>query len=166
MSRSRSRPPADCESDRALSFHRSEWRIQRIGWVLGALFLAFAVGGLFGNGPLSRAHESNAAGRVDYERYTRYGLSTDLVVKPAASAHGVNRVAISRDYLEALRVEHITPEPTAVRMTGASIVYEFASAAPGASISFQIHPQRLWCHRATVIIDGGAPLQISQFTYP
>jgi hypothetical protein len=166
MSRSRSQPPDDCESEPALAFHRKEWRIQRIGWVLGALFLAFAVGGLFGNGPLSRAHQSNESGRVDYERYTRYGLSTDLVVTPVTSAHGVNRVAISRDYLEALRVEHITPEPAAVRMSGASIVYEFASGAPGASISFHIHPQRLWRHRATVIIDGGAPLQISQLTYP
>ena len=166
MSRSRSRPPADCESDRALSFHRSEWRIQRIGWVLGALFIAFAVGGLFGNGPLSRAHESNGAGRVDYERYTRYGLSTDLVVKPAARAGGVNSVAISADYLKAFLVERVTPEPAAVRITGASIVYEFASAAPGASISFHVHPQRLWHHSATLIIDGGAPLSIWQFTYP
>ena len=166
MSRSRSRPPDDCESDRALNFHRSEWRIQRIGWVLVALFLVLAVGGQFGNGPLSRAHAGNETGRVDYEQYTRYGLSTDLIVTPAASAHGVNRVAISQDYLEALRVEHITPEPTAVRMTGASIVYEFASAAPGASISFHLHPQRLWRHSATVIIDGGAPLHLSQFTYP
>ena len=161
---SRSRALVDLESN--LTFYKNEWRIQRIGWVLGALFLAFAVGGLFGNGPLSRAHQSNEAGRVDYERYTRYGLSTDLVVTPVASANGVNRVAISRDYLEALRVEHITPEPTAVRMTGASIVYEFASGAPGASISFHVHPQRLWRHRATVIIDGGAPLHISQLTYP
>jgi len=166
MSRSRSRPPADCESDRALSFHRSEWRIQRIGWVLGALFLALAVGGQFGNGPLSRAHESNGAGRVDYERYTRYGLSTDLVVTPVASTHGVNRVAISADYLEAFLIERITPEPAAVRMTGASIVYEFASAAPGAAISFHVHPQRLWRHPATVTIDAGAPLSIWQFTYP
>jgi hypothetical protein len=166
MSRSRSGPPDDCESDLALNFHRREWRIQRIGWVLIALFLVLAVGGLFGNGPLSRAHTDDGAGRIDYERFTRYGSSTDLVVTPVASAHGVNRVAISGDYLEAFRIERITPEPAAVRMTGASIVYEFASAAPGASISFHIRPQRLWRHSATVTIDGGTPLHVSQLTYP
>ena len=166
MSRSRSGPPEDCESDSALNFHHSEWRIQRIGWVLVALFLVLAVAGLFGNGPLSRAYTEDGAGRIDYERFTRYGLSTDLVVTPAASAHGVNRVSISGDYLEAFRVERITPEPAAVRMTGTQIVYEFASAAPGASISFHIRPQRLWHHSATVTIDAGAPLHISQLTYP
>jgi hypothetical protein len=166
MKRSRSQPPDDCESESVLAFHRAEWRIQRIGWVLVALFLAVAVGGLFGNGPLSRAHLANGAGSVDYERFTRYGLSTDLVVTPVASVHGVNRVAISADYLELFRVERVTPEPAAVRMTGPNIVYEFASAAPGASISFHMRPQRLWHHAATVTIDGGAPLRISQLTYP
>ena len=149
-----------------LAFHRREWRIQRIGWVLVALFLALAAGGLFGNGPLSRAHADGATGRIEYQRFVRYGLSTDLVVTPAGSAQGVNRVEISAAYLEAFRIEEITPEPAAVRMIGASLVYEFASAAPGASISFHIRPQRLWRHSAAVRIDGGAPLAMSQLTYP
>ena len=164
MSRDRKQAQDDFESE--LVFHRREWRIQRFGWVLVALFLALAVAGLFGNGPLSRVHADNAAGAIDYERFTRYGLSTDLVVTPAGSAPGVSRVAISADYLEAFRIERITPQPATVRMTGRDIVYEFASAAPGASISFHIRPQRLWRKRATLAIDGGAPLHISQLTYP
>ena len=164
MSRSRSQKQDDFESE--LVFHRTEWRVQRIGWVLVALFLAFAVAGLFGNGPLSRVHIQNAAGRIDYERFTRYGLSTDLVVTPVSGAQGVSRVAISANYLEGFRIERTTPQPAAVRMTGPDIVYEFASAAPGASISFHIRPQQLWRHSAAVTIDGGAPLHISQLTYP
>ncbi len=161
---SRSRSQDEVEAD--LAFHRTEWRIQRVGWVLVALFLALAVGGLFGNGPLSRAHADGAAGRIEYQRFVRYGLSTELVVTPAGNEHGVNRVAISEAYLEAFRIEGVTPEPAAVRMAGKALVYEFASAAPGASISFNIHPQRLWRHSAQITIDGGAPLQISQLTYP
>jgi hypothetical protein len=161
---SRRRTIEDLESN--LSFYSKEWRIQRVGWVLVALFLAAALGGLFGNGPLSRAYIDNGAGRLDYERFVRYGLSTDLVVTPAVSAHGVTRVEINGDYLEEFRIERITPEPAAVRMTGRNIVYEFASAAPGASISFHLHPQRLWRRTATITIDGGAPLHISQLTYP
>jgi hypothetical protein len=160
----RSRSPDDFDSQ--LAFHQHEWRIQRIGWVLVALFLAFALGGLFGNGPLSRAHADGAAGRIDYERFVRYGLSTDVVVTPTGSADGVNRVEIDADYLEAFRIERVTPEPAVVRMSGAKLVYEFAGTAPGASISFHIRPQRLWRHMAAVSIDGGAPLEISQLTYP
>jgi hypothetical protein len=160
----RSRAQQDFESE--LIFHEREWRIQRVGWALLVVFLAFALGGLFGNGPLSRAHADGAAGRVEYERFVRYGLTTDLVITPTGSAHGVNRIEIDADYLEAFRVEHITPEPAAVRLSGPRIVYEFASAAPGASISFHIRPQRLWRHTSAVSIDGSAPFEISQLTYP
>lgn len=161
-----SRSPERCDSDADHRFHRAEWRIQRIGWVLVALFLVLAGAGLFGNGPLSRAHADNGAGSLDYQRFTRYGLSTDLVVTPASSKHGVTRVEISGDYLEAFNVEHITPEPAAVRLAGPNVIYEFASAAAGASISFHMSPQRLWRRSATITIDSGAPLEISQFTYP
>lgn len=162
-----SRSPERCDSESDHRFHRNEWRIQRLGWVLVAMFLALAVVGLFGNGPLSRAHADNGAGSLEYQRFTRYGLSTDLVVTPAASTNDdVIRVEINSDYLEAFRVEHVTPEPVAVRLAGPNIVYEFASGAPGASISFHMSPQRLWRRSATVTIDGGAPLEISQLTYP
>jgi hypothetical protein len=161
-----SRAPERCDSDADHRFHRNEWRIQRIGWVLVALFLALAAAGLFGNGPLSRAHADSAGGRLEYQRFTRFGLMTDLVVTPVASANGITRVEISGDYLEAFRVEHVTPEPAAVRLDGSNIVYEFASATPGASISFHLSPQRLWRRSATITIDGGAPLDISQLTYP
>ena len=39
-------------------------------------------------------------------------------------------------------------------------------AAPGASIAFHVNPQRLWGRSATIKIDGGAPLEIAQLTYP
>jgi hypothetical protein len=188
-----------------LAFHQREWRLQRIGWGLLALFLLLALGGLFGDGPLSHSRDASAAGSVEYERFVRDGLATELIVTPASAAgssvqsadtaatrdgaehsadavdsaadsassrlaapalNGVHRVAISMSYLEAFRVEHITPEPAAVRMSGGRLVYEFASAAPGASISFHLHPQRLGRHTAEVRIDGGAPLAIRQFAYP
>jgi hypothetical protein len=160
----RSHTQGDLDSD--LAFHRREWHIQRIGWGSIAVFIAFALGGLFGNGPLSRTHADGAAGRIEYERFVRAGLSTDLVVKPTGSARGVNRIELDAHYLEAFRVERVTPEPAAVRIIGGKLIYEFASAAPGASISFHIRPQRLWRHNAAVSIDGGAPLEISQLTYP
>jgi hypothetical protein len=161
-----SRSHAQEDLDTQLKFHQREWHIQRIGWALVALFLICALSGLFGHGPLSRTHADSAAGRVEYERFVRYGLSTDLVVTPTGSARGVNRVELDADYLEAFRIEHVTPEPASVQLSGPRIVYEFASAAPGASISFHIRPQRLWRHASAVSIDGGRRLEISQLTYP
>ncbi|HET9447120.1 MAG TPA: hypothetical protein VFO35_12705, partial [Steroidobacteraceae bacterium] len=118
------------------------------------------------NGPLSRSHADSASGRVEYERFVRYGLTTDLVITPTGSAQGANRVEFDADYLEAFRVERITPEPASVRIKGSRIVYEFASTAPDAAISFHIRPQQLWRHTSVVSIDGGAPVEVSQLTYP
>ncbi len=161
---SRHRAPDDSESE--LIFHEKEWRIQRIGWIVLTIFLALAFAGLFGGGPLSRARVGGAGGSIEYEHFARTGTSTDLVVTPAvAAAGGVHRIEIPSEYLRAFRIERITPEPAAVRMTGQRLVYEFAAGAPGSSVSFQIRPQRLWRHRAVLRIDG-APLEIWQLTYP
>lgn len=157
--------PEDLEKQ--LRFHRSEWRVERIGWAFVALFLVLAFAGLFGGGPLSHASAQAATGRIEYERFVRDGSPSELVITPAGgAAQGVSRVAITAEYLEAFRVESITPEPTTVRMAGGQLVYEFAASAPGASISFHIDPQQLWRHRAVVRIDGGPPLEIWQLTYP
>jgi hypothetical protein len=157
--------PEDLE--RQLRFHRLEWRVQRIGWVFVALFLVLAFAGLFGGGPLSHAHAQAATGRIDYERFLRNGAPAELVITSAGGgAQGVGSIAISADYLEAFRIERVTPEPTTVRRVGAQLVYEFASASSGSVISFQIDPQQLWRHRAVVRIDNGPPLEIWQLTYP
>lgn len=160
------RMPIEEKLDLQLKFHRTEWRIQRIGWVFVGLFLALAFAGLFGNGPLSRAHADGPTGRVEYERFVRNGSPTEIVITPSGDSHGISRIEITAEYLEAVRVERITPEPAAVRIQGKRLVYEFAAGAPGASVSFYLDPQRLWRHTAQVTIDAGAPLEIWQLTYP
>ena len=148
-------------------FHEREWRIQRGGWVVVAIFLTLAFAGLFGGGPLSHARAVSAQGRVEYERFVRHGSPVELLITPARDArHGISKVEIAADFTEAFRIESITPEPATVALSGRQLVYRFAAAEPGASISFQLDPQRLWLHRATVQIDDGTPLQIWQLTYP
>jgi hypothetical protein len=157
--------PEDLE--RQLRFHRLEWRVQRIGWVIIAIFLVLALAGLFGGGPLSNVRAEAATGRIDYERFVRSGSPTEIVITPPSGAeHGVSRVEITADYLAAFQIERVTPQPTTVRVADGRLVYEFAAATSGGFIAFEIDPQKLWRHRAEVRIDGGPPLQISQLTYP
>src|SRR5262245_27540118 len=131
--------PEDLE--RQLRFHRLEWRIQHIGWVFLAVFLALAFAGLFGRGPLSHARAPAATGRISYERFVRNGAPAELVITATGGgAQGVSSIEISADYLEAFRIERVTPEPTTVRRSGGQLVYEFASASSGEVISFQLDP--------------------------
>lgn len=160
------RMPIEERLDAQLKFHRIEWRIQHIGWLVVAIFLALAFAGLFGGGPLSRAHAEGPTGRVDYERFVRDGSPTQIVITPTGGLHGISRIAITAKYFEAVRIEAVTPDPTAVRIDGDRLVYEFSALTPGASVSFYIDPQRLWRHTAEVTIDAGTALQIWQLTYP
>lgn len=159
--------PIEEQLDRELKFHRVEWRIQRVGWILIALFVVAAAAGVFGNGPLSHASADSPQGRIEYERFVRYGSPSEIVITPTSgAARGIRRIDISSDYLEAFRIASITPEPANVQIVGERLVYEFTSVGAGASISFHVDPQRLWRHRAVVRIDGGAPLEVRQLTYP
>jgi hypothetical protein len=153
--------------DEHLQFQRREWLVQRLGWALIAGLLILALAGLFGDGPLSHARAANKeSGSVEYERYVRSGSRTTLVLTPAAAlAPGVS-IEITADYLRKFRVEHVTPEPSAVRMHGERFVYEFAASAPDAAIVFNLQPEGLGRHTAEVAINGGAPLTIRQYTYP
>jgi hypothetical protein len=152
----------------ALIFHHHEWRIQRIGWALIAAFLLLALAGVFGGGPLSHARTGDAtSGNVEYERYVRSGADTVLTVSPSAAAgQGVTRIEITASYLHAFRVEHITPQPSSVRVNGERLVYEFAVSSSPAVVAFHLHPADLGRHTAVVVIDAGPPLAIRQFTYP
>ena len=70
-------PSGPRELDRHLPFQRREWRAQQIGWIALGLFLAAALAGLFGGGPLSSARASDPGGglTVDYQRFVRAGAS-------------------------------------------------------------------------------------------
>lgn len=151
-----------------LEFHRREWRVERVGWVLLAVFLILAVAGLFGSGPLSHVRSgSKDGGSIEYERFVRHGSITALRVRPAATlGHGAMRIEIAASYLRAFRIERIDPEPSSVVVSGERLVYEFAAAPAGAQISFHLHPEELGSHAAQVVIDAAEPLTIRQFTYP
>jgi hypothetical protein len=130
------RMPIEEKLDAQLKFHRVEWRIQRFGWFVILIFLALAFAGLFGNGPLSHAHADGPAGRVEYERFVRNGAPTKIVVIAGAHSQGISRIAITQQFLEAMRIQRITPEPVAVHMQGDALIYQFATEAPAGESRF------------------------------
>src|SRR5688572_20481984 len=72
-----------------MEFQQREWRVQKLGWILMFLFIAAAVAGAFGAGPVSNATagEQGSAVWVDYERFGRRGgpLTLRIHARPAGS---------------------------------------------------------------------------------
>ncbi len=85
--------------------------------------------GLFATGPLSRSAVGNPDRtlRVSFERFTRFGAPSELVidVAPGAIQGGEARIALSRDYLTAFQVQAVAPEPDSVEAQGPDLVYVF-----------------------------------------
>jgi hypothetical protein len=152
-----------------LVFERRLWRVQRIGWIVIAALLLLALAGLFGNGPLSHAVASAGTLQVSYERFAHADAPATLRIDVRQPSEGTVRVAINREYLDTLRVEHILPEPLRTVSGGEEHTFEFAS--PGNAdlhISIEASPQApgMPVARVRLLQEPNAILRFRQVVYP
>jgi hypothetical protein len=152
--------------DAGLRYHRREWAVQRVGWLLMTIAIAAAVAGIFGDGPLSQTTSHARLHSAQYERFARYGTRTKLVVNVTqeASANPIASVRISRSFMDAYHIEAITPEPERTSVTGDDVAFMF-EASSTASITFRLEPDTVGRHSGYMRI-GSESMRISQFVYP
>jgi hypothetical protein len=154
------------------TFQSSEWRVQRIGWVLWAGILVAGLLGLVGAGPLSNVDSSapDDSLTVAYQRFVHYHQPTllDLTVRPGPSTDQTLRVKLSESLLDSLEIQRIEPEPNAREIAVDGIVYTFQRelAADSAKIAFHIEYERFGRSRARIELIGHGSVQFDQFVYP
>jgi hypothetical protein len=146
-------------------YHRREWIAQRIGWVVLVLLLVAAVSGLFSSGPLSHTTAQAGSNQIEYERFARYSARTKLVVATSSTAVLVGNlpVQISRSFIDAHRIESITPEPKTVSAMGDAIEFVFDGSTR--RIVFRLEPDSIGRHEGELRIGSDA-VRLSQFIYP
>lgn len=112
------------------AFQHRSWRIQRIGWLVMALLVLGALGGVFGAGPLSRATEESAELSVEYPRFARLQAPVRLTLRfPAQAArNGEVRLWLERRYVEKAKLERVVPQPREVEASPERLTYVFAVA--------------------------------------
>ena len=166
--------PRDLELRDDEAFQLREARWQRAGIAALVAFLAAAVVGLLGSGPLSRGVAAVPGHlRVEYQRLARYETPDSLTVRlpPAEIAQREARVWVDRRYLEDVRVEGVIPPPHRVEATGRGSVYVFTVAAGHPLVvTFQMQPERLGVLRGAVGVDGadgeGPSVAFRQLVWP
>ena len=152
-----------------MDFQRREWRVQQFGWAAMLLFLVAAVAGLFGAGPISSATagEEGSTIWVDYERFGRRGAPARLRVH-AVPASQEFKLLIDRGYLEALKIESISPEPHSAEASGSWVVYTFRVAESGAgptAVTFELQPDHIGRLQGRISAEGQTR-EFTQFIYP
>ena len=160
----------DLQVHEDIDFQRKDWLAQRIGWGAIALVLLAALAGVTGSGPLSRVTRGD--GRyltVEYERFVRHGARTTLTfrVAPAATTAGRVRIAIDRRFLVANDLQRVVPEPSTTRGRDQHVEFVHDVAAGEAlQVRWTVEPEEIGKHSVSVRLDGGPPIEMSQFTYP
>lgn len=150
------------------TFHRREWRAQRIGWAILTLLLLAACAGLLGNGPLARRNIAIAEGILSIDRFARRDANTEWQIAPhyAGSATDKFDVRISSHFLERFRLAGITPEPRSQTAFTDSVVFSFAALAPRVLITFHVEPLRVGISQGEFQIGRSQPVTVKQFVYP
>ncbi|HWO93568.1 MAG TPA: hypothetical protein VNL92_02275 [Dehalococcoidia bacterium] len=160
----------DLEIDEDMSFQRRQWRVERIGWLLMAAFLLAALLGLFGSGVFDDVTfgEKSDPARIEVDRFTRFDAPTRLRVHITSDAVADERVVLflSRDYLEHVQLEAITPEPESVRLEGVWQVYEFEAEPAEGVIIFTLRPLSAGSLSGRAAIEGSEPIEFDQFVFP
>ena len=161
--------PGSSPFDEDLPFQRWQWRVERVSWLVMVAVIATAVAGLLGGGgPLARAGTTGVDGsRVHYARFARQLASTNLDIDIVSSSERQVRIRISDEYLNAMNVRMITPEPASSTLGDRQHIFAFERSMPaGATIRFELEPKAIGTQRGWVAVDGGAPISFAQFIYP
>lgn len=161
----------DLEISQDLEYQKKMWKVERVGWgVMGLISLAGLLG-VLGPGLLGHTTQGgkNDPLKIEFERFGRYQAPTELRVQlGTAIQQGDNvRVGISRDYLEQMQIQQITPEPESVESQSDKLVYHFrvTSLDQPTAITFYLEPETIGPLSGSVELQGQT-LQFNQFIYP
>ena len=106
------------DEDRA--WQEKFWTVQRVAWVLMALFIVAVIAGLTGNGgPFASASARTSAGTVEYPRVTRWLADEQVTLRLAPSTEGEVEVLLPREFGTLFTISSIVPEPSKSEATAA-----------------------------------------------
>lgn len=152
-----------------MPFQLRDWRAERIGWWVMGILVVLACLGLFSNGPLSTTTSRDEAQRlsVEYERFYRFGASSDMRWMVAATPGTETTITVSPEFLEAFVLETITPEPLQMVATadGMQLVFAREEGAP-LDIGLSMTPDEVGTVTTEIRLQGAEPVRLSTFIYP
>jgi hypothetical protein len=162
----------DLEISQDVQMQRRIWTLQRVGWGGIALVLLAIMLGLTGRGPLSSATIGKAGSglQVEYERFARYSAPAPLKIRvgPGMAKNGKAHVWLSREFVDSITIDQISPEAASMKVLGDRQIYEFELPDPqnGATITLHTKPQKVGSLAGRAGLEDGPTLSFQQFIYP
>lgn len=161
---------SELEISEDMAFQRRTWLVERVAWiVLGAILIAALLGFFGGGGPAASTRAATEDGNLSmqYERFVRLESPTQLRVV-ARSLESTLRLWLGREYVEAVEITSIVPQPDRVETAEDRYIFEFPVAAPeqAATVFLHVEPRSAWNVSGRLGVEGGGELAFGQFVYP
>ena len=162
---------AALERDQRESVLRGEWRFERLGWAALALVLLCGVVGVFGDGAVAAASSRSADGAATlrHDRIIRRDAPSMMALHLAAapSADSVVVVSLTEDYVAAVDVERVVPEPLLVRASSGRVEYHLLRLEPSRPmvVRFAMRANATGLYHAALGV-GGRMLTFRQLVLP
>ncbi len=125
-------------------FQRKWWKFESAVFIVFTIFVLLDLSGVFGRGPLSKAHKSTSDGvmNVTYERIERAGTPSVLKVEFGDSAiQGGNiRLWANENLVTKLGNKQIAPQPEKSAIGDDGIHYTFDATNHPATAVFSLQP--------------------------
>lgn len=161
------------DAGEAGEYQQSEWRVQRFGWSVMALFVLAALFGLLGSsGPFAKSYLTAPDGsfEVQHMRLVHHHDPSLLTVtlSPALIENGEMRVWMDAEYVYGLSIQTISPEPESVDVGPDRVVYTFTADKEDGplTIVFNYEHDGYWWQQAELGVEGGGSVDLRQFVFP
>jgi hypothetical protein len=152
-----------------MRFQQRSWRIERASWIVIALLLIAALGGLFFHGPLSQTTAKSPDGSlaVEYERFAHKTAVTHFIIRVSPPVPSQVLVRLSPGFLNVHDIDWLAPRP--LRSSGGSYGLELVfapSAAGDLAVHLGARPKRFGIASVHVEVEGRGAVNINQLVYP
>jgi hypothetical protein len=160
----------DLEAAGNLTCLRREWLAERVAQVLGAALLIAGVLGLFGRGPLTwmQATSDDGSLTVDYYTTERYESDSELRLTIHRPASEMIRLKIDRAFLDVTTPNGIWPPPLKTETIGNALVctFQLGTGQQEQEVVYYYQHETYGVVKYQVSVDGGEPVNVSQFVFP
>jgi hypothetical protein len=153
-----------------LRFQYRWWRFERTIWTLFLAIVIADIIGVFGRGPLAKAHSRTQDGTVDlqYERVERFSTPSIMTVKfgPNAVHDGKVQLWVSESIIKQLGNQRIIPQPETSVIGQNGILYTFPAMSTPASAAFALEPVSAGAFHLAMRCPGAETLHVKVFVMP